>query len=148
MRTMLSTDGAVLLTEGFSFHLVMTCKRRVQDTEWYLSYFQDLTTKKHSWTQKVWHWKDTIDACSFPLISKRLIHSLTSRTIFCFFRPITLECKERDRGERAELKKGRVIIRSIEIVLIVWHALLSTHLILFSQKPIEEGIGVILLFCK
>lgn len=53
----LSTGLAMLLTECFSFHLAMNWKRRVQDTEWLRFHFWDVTTKNHSWAQKIWRWK-------------------------------------------------------------------------------------------
>lgn len=56
----LSTGLAMLLTECFSFHLAMNWKRRVQDTEWLRFHFWDVTTKNHSWAQKIWRWKNTM----------------------------------------------------------------------------------------
>lgn len=53
---MLQTDRLSLsLTECFGFHLVIACKRRMQEAKCYYSRFPELTTQDHSWTQQVTH---------------------------------------------------------------------------------------------
>lgn len=111
---LLSIGLAGLSAECSRFHLVMNCKRRVQDTEWYLSCFWDLTTKHHSWAQKIWHWKDTL-----PL----LFHLFSTSTIFYFPLCIILWCEERGRRERVKLQKGKVVLRNTQIVLTMCHTL-------------------------
>lgn len=48
-----STYLAVLVTECFSFYLVIVFKRSVQDAEWYLLSYPDLTAKEPQLKTKV-----------------------------------------------------------------------------------------------
>lgn len=97
---MLQTDRLSLyLAECFGFHLVISCKRRMQDAKCSLSVsqaWQLKTTAEHKSPILKGH-----TSPSFPLIPKCLITSLTSRTVFCLpLHIITLpSCEGRGRRE-------------------------------------------------